>query len=97
MTEIAPEKVEFGPFTVEEVRECFQAFDLDDNDFVGAGELRRVTVYFFEKHFFFTGHKVAARGLENTDQWAGIEIFKEIDLYQCCVLSPLRKFAVETK
>jgi len=42
MTDIAPEKVEFGPFTIEETRECFQAFDLDDNDFVGAGELRRV-------------------------------------------------------
>ena len=46
----ADDKVEFGPFTVEEVKECFHAFDLDDNDFVGAGELRRV-LSFLRKRF----------------------------------------------
>ena len=43
MADIKASQAEFGPFTVEEVKECFQAFDLDDNDFVGAGELRRVS------------------------------------------------------
>lgn len=31
----------FGPFTVAEVEQCFQAFDLDENGFVGASELRK--------------------------------------------------------
>ena len=45
MADISAPEAEFGPFTVEEVKECFIAFDLDDNSFVGAGELRRVTFF----------------------------------------------------
>ena len=41
----APEE-QFGPFTVAEVEQCFQAFDLDENGFVGASELRKFNIYF---------------------------------------------------
>ena len=40
-TNIKPDEEPFGPFTVAEVENCFKAFDLDDNGFVGAGELRK--------------------------------------------------------
>ena len=38
---IKPDDEPFGPFTVAEVENCFKAFDLDNNNFVGAGELRK--------------------------------------------------------
>ena len=41
-TNIKPEEGQFGPFTVAEVENCFTAFDLDNNGFVGAGELRKL-------------------------------------------------------
>eukprot|EP01084_Bolivina_argentea_P089507 161502_1 len=40
--DIAPDEDPFGPFTVAEVEACFSAFDLDNNGFVGASELRKV-------------------------------------------------------
>lgn len=40
-TNIKPDEEPFGPFTVAEVENCFKAFDLDSNGFVGAGELRK--------------------------------------------------------
>ena len=39
---IKPDDDPFGPFTVAEVERCFRAFDLDNNNFVGAGELRKL-------------------------------------------------------
>jgi len=42
MSNIKPDPEPFGPFTLEEVRESFREFDLDDNDFVGSGEIRRI-------------------------------------------------------
>eukprot|EP00484_Ammonia_sp_Unknown_P027402 CAMPEP_0197027614 /NCGR_PEP_ID=MMETSP1384-20130603/7490_1 /TAXON_ID=29189 /ORGANISM="Ammonia sp." /LENGTH=336 /DNA_ID=CAMNT_0042456481 /DNA_START=15 /DNA_END=1025 /DNA_ORIENTATION=+ len=41
-TNIEPDPEPFGPFSVAEVENCFKAFDLDNNGFVGAGELRKV-------------------------------------------------------
>mmetsp|Transcript_53943 Transcript_53943/g.66117 ORF Transcript_53943/g.66117 Transcript_53943/m.66117 type:complete len:306 (+) Transcript_53943:65-982(+) len=35
-------KQEYGQFTFEEVKECFRVFDLDNNNFVGATELKRI-------------------------------------------------------
>ena len=40
------EEEAFGPFTVAEVEECFKAFDLDENGFVGAAELRKLYIIF---------------------------------------------------
>ena len=37
----AKDDEEFGPFSVQEVQDCFKAFDLDHNNFVGALELRK--------------------------------------------------------
>ena len=34
--------LQFGPFTDDEVKEAFDAFDLDGNSFIGAAELRHV-------------------------------------------------------
>ena len=44
-TNIKPDDEPFGPFTVAEVESCFKAFDLDDNGFVGAGELRKFRIF----------------------------------------------------
>jgi len=42
MSNIKPDTEPFGPFTIQEVRESFREFDLDDNEFVGSGEIRRI-------------------------------------------------------
>ena len=41
---VNPDVEPFGPFTVAEVENCFKAFDLDNNGFVGAGELAKLRV-----------------------------------------------------
>lgn len=33
---------DFGPFSMKDVKDCFESFDLDRNSFVGAGEMRHV-------------------------------------------------------
>jgi len=33
---------DFGPFTMEEVKEAFHSFDLDGNKYIGAGEVRKM-------------------------------------------------------